>query len=702
MVDELHAQSSVLERDLNLPQVIVAGDRPTAAASLIEALIGVVYPETNDKVGAALPTHVVLRYSEQEEVNVFVERSVGRNGSGTGADSPPARRNAQLSLPSPATADAGALEWRPDERGISPEEILGIKLLSDDRPDFSFVHVPHLGSDASHRRYRNPPIAPHSRNPHGAVFILVTSTGVGEAARLAAAQYARKCDPRGRRTLLVLTAPRARGDNDPAWNPPGPHGDLHVEPETGVEWQPEIYRLDPSLDNTAQAAVRADVVTWATRLVVAELDALTYYVEQNALRCEQMLERLDERSRAELVCVVKEISEMLVAATHELCQVVRLEYDPFIRSLHHQGEEQLQHIPFQRPQRQSCLWDRQPLWTNVDLMQDPVFPEPVPLEHFTELYSQCADKLVNLIELFLERVWAMAERMVDVTLHGFPGGDLVTINAIREHIVTPAMGNLHGGVRGMARQIMDSFRAASAMTYDVYFKELMLKWKNMQFRKAMSQSFQAERRHSPHLSVDVEDWLAHRAACPVLLMDVRSYLRIYFQAKIDKVVNGLIPLVIEHGILEKLPSILTATDVKSLPDEIIAAVSLRRRIGGQSRIAVAGELSNMSAAQTILSKLPTPSEGNDDVEDLKVDDLDRTADAGIMETTVTARAENEEGDGSNSSFAGHEENMSFEIISHPQPPLVPKAAAEDDARRSPSPLSLSGDDVKPRHASTSI
>ncbi|KAI5784408.1 dynamin [Pyronema domesticum] len=211
-----------VSEDISLPQLVVAGDQSSGKSSVLEALTGIPFPVAS-KLCTRYATQINFRRTPHEYVNVSITPSPDSDSSRLDSMRAFHRHVPNLTeeIFSDILADASKAMGLPIQGeeltagsgARFSDDILKIELCGPNKPHFSVVDVPGLFENATTFqttedvklvenmvvRYLNEP----------RTIILAVATSLHEAANQKVFSLAEKADPKGLRTVGLLTKPDA-------------------------------------------------------------------------------------------------------------------------------------------------------------------------------------------------------------------------------------------------------------------------------------------------------------------------------------------------------------------------------------------------------------------------------------------------------------------------------------------------------------
>ncbi|TKA65559.1 hypothetical protein B0A49_06862 [Cryomyces minteri] len=209
LVDSLRAQG--LSEFTALPQLIVCGDQSSGKSSLLEAISGVPFPK-KDNLCTRFATEVILRRASQSGLTVSLVPGKARSP----ADQ---ERLQQFRYELSSSNDFATLfEQAREAMGLSSvggnafsDDILRVEIYGPKQPQLTIVDLP--GLIHSHNKQQTEHdvelvaklVARYMENPRSIILAVVSARN--DFANQIILKQARKVDPRGQRTLGIITKP---------------------------------------------------------------------------------------------------------------------------------------------------------------------------------------------------------------------------------------------------------------------------------------------------------------------------------------------------------------------------------------------------------------------------------------------------------------------------------------------------------------
>ncbi|TGZ78914.1 hypothetical protein EX30DRAFT_397439 [Ascodesmis nigricans] len=220
IIDQLR-ECGVAE-DISLPQLVVVGDQSSGKSSLLEALTGIPFP-----VAATLctrfATQINFRRAQHSSVQVVVLPSKDATGNirakkasktypkmtGLIFEKILAEASVEMGLPQPGETTENIL---PSTARFS-DDVLKIDISGPDQPLFSVVDVPGLFQTATIHQTEDDIaiveqlVTRYIKNPR--TIIMAVASSLNDIANQKVIQLAKEADPKGSRTVGILTKPDA-------------------------------------------------------------------------------------------------------------------------------------------------------------------------------------------------------------------------------------------------------------------------------------------------------------------------------------------------------------------------------------------------------------------------------------------------------------------------------------------------------------
>ena len=207
-VDTLRSQG--ISQHISLPQIIVCGDQSSGKSSVLEAISGVAFP-VKSNLCTRFPTELSLRKSRQTGVKVMIvphhSRTEFEKSSLAAFDQ---RLDTFESLPDLIEQAKVAMGIASHGPAFS-KDLLRIEITGPDRPQLTIVDLPGLihsenqQQSASDIQLIREVVKGYMSEPRSIILTVVSAKN--DIANQVVLKLAREADPKGTRTLGVITKP---------------------------------------------------------------------------------------------------------------------------------------------------------------------------------------------------------------------------------------------------------------------------------------------------------------------------------------------------------------------------------------------------------------------------------------------------------------------------------------------------------------
>lgn len=209
-VDSLRSQG--VSHYISLPQIIVCGDQSSGKSSVLESISGVSFP-VKSNLSTRFPIELILRKTPANSVNISISPHRSRNESDRESLG---RFNETLDdfkdLPDLIEKAKSAMGVMAMGRAFS-NDILRIEVSGPDRPHLTIVDLPGLiHSENKHQSASDVQLIKdvvRSYMKESRSIILAVVSAKNDYANQVVLKLAQQADPRGARTLGVITKPDA-------------------------------------------------------------------------------------------------------------------------------------------------------------------------------------------------------------------------------------------------------------------------------------------------------------------------------------------------------------------------------------------------------------------------------------------------------------------------------------------------------------
>ncbi|KAK0890676.1 hypothetical protein LTR91_022708 [Friedmanniomyces endolithicus] len=208
IIDGLRSQG--LNSYISLPQLVVCGDQSAGKSSVLEGISGVAFP-TKGNLCTRFATEVVLRRDAESRVHI----TIFPDGDRTDEEKEELR---SFKAPTSSLEDLpGLLEMAKDRMGLNRDgrafskDILRIELSGPDQPHLTLVDLPGLIHAESKQQSAQDVdlvaslVRGYIANPRSIVLAVVSAKN--DYAVQIVTRFTREVDPRGLRTLGLITKP---------------------------------------------------------------------------------------------------------------------------------------------------------------------------------------------------------------------------------------------------------------------------------------------------------------------------------------------------------------------------------------------------------------------------------------------------------------------------------------------------------------
>lgn len=209
LIDSLRSQG--ITRYIDLPQLIVCGDQSAGKSSVLEAISGGLRFPTKDSLCTRFAIELILRRSPTSQVNITIIPHEGR--SKEEKDALAAFEPPTISLevfPEIIDAAAKAMGIDGSKKSFS-KDVLRVELSGPTQPHLTLVDLPGLYHAGNENQSREEAEAIHSlvneymRKERSIILAVVSA--MNDYNNQIVTEYARRADPKGDRTLGIITKP---------------------------------------------------------------------------------------------------------------------------------------------------------------------------------------------------------------------------------------------------------------------------------------------------------------------------------------------------------------------------------------------------------------------------------------------------------------------------------------------------------------
>ncbi|KAK0930060.1 hypothetical protein LTR29_016809 [Friedmanniomyces endolithicus] len=295
IIDGLRSQG--LNSYISLPQLVVCGDQSAGKSSVLEGISGVAFP-TKDNLCTRFATEVVLRRDAKSRVYVTIlpdgDRTDEENEELKGSKAP---TSSLKDLP-------GLVEMAKDRMGLNcdgkafSKDILRIELSGPDQPHLTLVDLPGLIHAESKQQSAQDVdlvaslVRDYIANPRPIVLAVVSAKN--DYAVQIVTGFTREIDPRGLRTLGIITKPDTLhfgSDSEAAHLSRGERDEAERKFFSNGVWQ----KLP--LHSLGVESLRPRLSTVLKEQIISELPALIRDIESGLVDARDRLDHLGDPRR---------------------------------------------------------------------------------------------------------------------------------------------------------------------------------------------------------------------------------------------------------------------------------------------------------------------------------------------------------------------------------------------------------------------
>ncbi|KAL8785726.1 MAG: hypothetical protein Q9213_003193 [Squamulea squamosa] len=205
-----HLRALGIDRHVPLPQLVVCGDQSSGKSSVLEAVSGVRFP-TKGTLCTRFATELILRRSASHSIDVKIRPSHDRSDDERAkllAFQGPSVDTDQFPLLVEAAKEAIGLD--DNAKGFS-EDVLRVELSGPHQPHLTLVDLPGLFHSGNKQQSSDQAklvkslVQQYMKNERSIILAVVSAKN--DYANQIVTELARKYDPRGLRTMGIVTSP---------------------------------------------------------------------------------------------------------------------------------------------------------------------------------------------------------------------------------------------------------------------------------------------------------------------------------------------------------------------------------------------------------------------------------------------------------------------------------------------------------------
>ncbi|KAH9885369.1 dynamin family protein [Xylariomycetidae sp. FL2044] len=623
-VDRLRLQG--LDHYISLPQIIVCGDQSSGKSSVLEAISGVPFP-VKSNLCTRFPTEVVLRHTAKIGVTVSIvpHSSLGlserRRLSGfheklEGFDELPALiESAQVAMGISATGKAFS------------KDLLRVEVSGPDRPHLTIVDLPGLIHSETKQQIKS--YMTQSRS-----IILAVVSAKNDFANQIVLKLARKADPKGNRTMGVITKPDtlipgsgseamyvSLAKNNEVEFRLGWHLVKNMDSETAEEqgtallrqrdYEEKIFFSEGIWKQLPSSIVgiqelRTKLSNVLVRQIAIELPSLIRDIETNTIACGEKLKALgvprstEEEQRLELLQVSQDFQSLVKASVDGTYNAAFFEsaktttgYQQRIRAviqnLNKSFSENLvkgghyrviKNDSTQSSSKMPIAITRDEFINHVQFLMGRTRARELPglfnSMIVADLFQEQSGPWEPIVRRHIQQAWDSAKTFLDLVITHVADKDVA--NALLEEVFEPALKTLLATLHDKVTELLKSHREVHPITYNHQYAEAIMKInddrrleQNTQLVKTINGTYDLGKLVEV-LSMRTE-WDIERLAASEAL----DCMHAYYSVAMKRFTDDVAVEVIEEKLLSVLGSILSPVAVFQMSPEIV------RTIAGESR-----------------------------------------------------------------------------------------------------------------------
>nr|OQO31372.1 hypothetical protein B0A51_03367 [Rachicladosporium sp. CCFEE 5018] len=665
IIDGLRSQG--LNSYISLPQLVVCGDQSAGKSSVLEGISGVAFP-TKGNLCTRFATEVVLRRDAKSTVHVTILPDATR---------PEAEKEELRAFRAPNSdlADLSELiDVAKDRMGLNSNakafsrDILRIELSGPDQPHLTLVDLPGLiHAESKHQSTQDVELVAslvrsYIANPRSIVLAVVSAKN--DYANQIVTKLAREVDPKGLRTLGIITKPdtlHVGSESEAAY--------LDMARNENVQFRLGWHVLrNRDFDTKHSSREERDEAektffsngVWKT-LPLHDLGVESLRPRLSKVLKEQIISELPQlikisswasqtaaiEQRLYLIRISEAFSSLLNAASdgvydHDffgdartdsgfkkrlraVVQSLLLEFAQVMRTDGHFEEisSDAEHsidghtataVPASSRRtvgRSAYIKAVSDLITRTRGRELPGTFNPMIIG---DLFLTQAQPWTNLVHEYVNQIIAAARNTIELILAH--SADLTTAESLLREIINPAFEGCVEKLRRKIKEILRPHRRGHPITYNHYFTDTIQKARRDHSKKQQSkilQSFFAKRSrslgYSPGLEeIDIEKLL--EALNPALEGDMDRFacseatycMEAYYKVALKMLVDNVAGLGVESCLLEGLKSAFTAHTVMCLGDDVVQNIATELQESASERSRTQEKLRTLDNGLHILTR----------------------------------------------------------------------------------------------------
>ncbi|WEW59424.1 hypothetical protein PRK78_004896 [Emydomyces testavorans] len=668
VIDLLRSQG--INRYVNLPQVIVCGDQSSGKSSVLEAVSGIRFP-TKENLCTRFATELILRRGYEEKATVEIipgpERTEEEKAKLLAFNAPIAD---VADVPSIIEAAKEVMGLESDAKSIS-NDILRVEICGPKQSHLTLVDLPGVVHSET-RQHSSSDVAMISSLVNSFManrrsIILAVVSAKNDLANQIVTKLARNHDPKGLRTLGVITKPdmlHAGSENEQGFVSLARNQDVvfrlgwHVlrnrdyqtrncTTEERDEQEKEFFSkgvwssLPPSI--LGIGALKPRLSTVLRDQIISELPNLIEDVKQGIETCERNLAKLGEsrstihEQRLHLIRISQSFTSLMQAAidgvyshdffgdasseqgySHRLRAVIANILGDFSSDMRRKGQKRTivdndttvnRHAFPPQVKRTDFIDEVRDLMKRSKGRELPGTFNPLIIG---DLFYQQASPWEHIVQNYTGKVLEATKQFLKLALAYC--SDDTTQQALLMEIIGPAMETYAEQLTTKIHEILQPHKKGHPITYNHYFTENIQKIRQEKNRRDMANNLRSffnlettngciDPLFEPDKLVDALTQETEYDMDRYAASEAICYMEAYYRVAMKMVVDNFAVLAIERCILEKLPNIFTPEVVLNLNEKTLQNIAAETEESKIERSRNLAKLESLRSGLHILTRL---------------------------------------------------------------------------------------------------